>query len=344
MRELPYGRIISKGKTGSGWSGKASSGEAAMRTAKHTILDNPYVLLVLAALFWGSNFPIGKAVGHWIPPLHLALFRWGIGILFLLPFAWRELREARSVWLRHFRPLFWMSMTGVVGFNALAYLSLQYTSSISASLVDAMSPIVIVILSFFFLKERLNAVQTTGIVISLIGVVWIICNGDLAVLLSFRFNAGDLIMLIAVFFWAVYSVLSKVYGAVVKPKATFWIMMVIGYPLYAVLALAEESYSPIRISEVPPACWLAVLYIGIFPCVVSFLCWTRGIMKVSVSTAANYLYLCVPFTVAVAFFFGETPTWFQLAGGMILLAGVSMASYTARKSLGRRERVQPKSP
>jgi drug/metabolite transporter (DMT)-like permease len=296
------------------------------------IRNNPYVLLVLANLFWGSNFALGKVLGEQIPPFHLSLFRWGVGILFFLPFAWGELKEIRAGWHRHWKPLFWMSLTGVVGFNSLAYLSLRFTSSINASLVNSITPIIIVILSYLFLKERFGSVQLAGIFISLVGVVWIVCKGDIRLLTSFQFNVGDLIMIIAVVFWAIYSVLAKKFGAVVKQKATFWIIMVLGFPFYAVLSIIEESYWPLKISEVPLPYWIGVLYIGIFPCVVSFLCWTRGIMTIGASKAANFLHLCVPFTVIVAFFFGEMPSLLQFVGGMIILLGVFMASNMVRLS------------
>lgn len=306
-----------------------------MKKVLEGLWKHPYLLLTSSALFWGSNFVLGRVMVETIPPLHLSLFRWTIGLIVLLPFALSQLKGAGAVLRKYGSPLFWMAITGVVGFNALTYLAVQFTSSISASLFNSVAPIFIMLLSYFFLRETIRPVQVAGVFISLIGVVWIISQGDWEVLVSLKFNIGDLIMIVAVLSWAIYSILSKRYGAVAGERGTFWILMAIGLPFSLLLGALEEIYRPLPWSAVTPLQWLCVLYLGTFPAVVAFLFWTRGIQLVGPSKSGVFLHLIMPFAVIIALFLGETPTWAQGVGAAFVLLGVLMASRLPKRSEGR---------
>lgn len=306
-----------------------------MKKAMERIWNNPYLLLTSSALFWGSNFVFGRVMVETIPPLHLSLFRWTIGLLALWPFACSQLKGAGAVWRRYRWPLFWMAMTGVVGFNALTYLAVQFTSSISASLFNSVAPVFIMLLSYFFLREKIRPVQVAGVFISLIGVVWIVSRGDWGVLIALKFNVGDLIMIVAVLSWAIYSILAKRYGTVAGERGTFWILMAVGLPFSLLLGAVEEMFRPLPWAEVTPMQWLCVFYLGIFPAVVAFLCWTRGIQIVGPAKSGAFLHLIMPFAVIIALFFGEMPTVAQGVGAGFVLLGVLMASNPSRKTLGR---------
>ena len=133
-----------------------------MKRVLDWLWNNPYLLLTSSALFWGSNFVLGRVMVETIPPLHLSLFRWTIGLFVLWPFARSQLKGAKALWREYRVPLFWMAMTGVVGFNSLTYLAVQYTSSISASLFNSVAPVFIMLLSHFFLREKSGPSRSQG--------------------------------------------------------------------------------------------------------------------------------------------------------------------------------------
>jgi drug/metabolite transporter (DMT)-like permease len=139
-----------------------------------------------------------------------------IALLFLLPVGYRQVIDFRHVWVREWKPLVGLAITGIVGFNVLMYVSLNYTTSIHAAIVDASTPVVAAILGFFLLKERLTGRQTMGIVLSISGVLWIITGGSWEIVRSLSFNIGDLIMFTAVVFWAIYSIIIKLHGQITQ--------------------------------------------------------------------------------------------------------------------------------
>src|SRR5699024_10238125 len=154
----------------------------------------PLVLLILATILWGGNFVIGRAVSADIPPFALSFFRWVIALLFFLPIAWKSLQQDWPKIRSHFGIVIVMSVTGVATFNTLVYIALHHTSAINASLMNSTTPIIIYLLSFMFIQEKLTKKQWLGAIISFVGVIFIISRGYLELITTFSFNTWVLIM------------------------------------------------------------------------------------------------------------------------------------------------------
>ena len=93
--------------------------------------------------------------------------------------------------------------------NAAVYLAYNFTTAINGGIVATVQPVATVVLSYFLLGDRLGRAQALGIGIAASGVLVILSAGSLDVLLSFRPNIGDLIMLAAMFGFAVHNVLLR---------------------------------------------------------------------------------------------------------------------------------------
>ena len=130
----------------------------------------PYVLLLLATLLWGGNFVIGRAVSGDIPPL-LAFLRWCVAFVVFFPIAYRQLRYEWPMLKENWFIVIILSLTGIAAFNTLVYIGLHYTTSINAALMNSSTPIMIYILSFIFLKEKLTKFQLIGTILSLMGLL-----------------------------------------------------------------------------------------------------------------------------------------------------------------------------
>ncbi|ERN54444.1 DMT family transporter [Alkalihalophilus marmarensis] len=298
-----------------------------MNAILSTIQRYPYFLLVLATFFWGTNFVFSRLIVEYVPPLQLSLIRWTLASLFFLPFVYKELKQHKKVLMAHWKVLTLMAFTGVAGFNSLIYIAIQYTTSINASLVNSLSPLLIVILSVFFLKERFSTVQFAGVIVSLIGVIIVISQGSFERLLSLTFNPGDLIVLVGVFCWSIYSVVMKKFSGGLPKRPTFLVTMYIGMIGLFPFFLFERTYAPVAISELPLEVILGVVYLAIFPSIVSFVCWNEGIIQVGPAKSSNFLHLIVLFTAIIAVVIGaETLTLNQVIGGAAILTGVILAS------------------
>ncbi|OCS86033.1 DMT family transporter [Caryophanon latum] len=280
------------------------------------------LLLIIATLFWGGNFVIGRAVSDDIPPISLAFYRWCVALLVLAPIAFTNWKAHLPTFKKHWKIVIVLSLTGVAGFNTLVYIGLHDTTSINASLMNSSTPIIIYILAFLFLRERLNRYQVIGTCISLIGVLFILTGGSLESLQSFAFNRGDMIVLLAIVCWGVYSLLIKQYAGILPSVPTFFMTIIIGIvtllPFFLYESITAETSIIWNVTSVS-----AIFYVGTFASIVAFLSWNKGVVKLGASRASIYLNFIPVFSALFAtLFIGESLQLFQVIGGLAVVAGV----------------------
>ncbi|WP_312755857.1 DMT family transporter [Rummeliibacillus suwonensis] len=288
----------------------------------------PVVLLLIATILWGGNFVIGKAVANDLPPFTLAFFRWCVALIIFLPIIYTSLKREWPQIKKHWAIILALGFTGIAGFNTLIYISLHYTTSINASLMNMLTPVIIYMLSFLFLHERLNRNQIIGTAISFIGVITIISNGSLEVLRHFRFNKGDLIVIIALVLWSVYSLLVKQYAKELPGHSTFFVSIAVGIVMLLPFYI-YETLTTTMVVHWSATSIFAILYTGILASIVAFIAWNTGVVKLGTNRAGIYLNLIPVFaSIFAVIFIGEKIVLSQVVGGLLVLMGVY---WTGRK-------------
>ncbi len=291
---------------------------------------SPFAYLILAPLLWSGNFLFGKFLSQQIDPFTLSLLRWALAAAVLVPLCWHVagLRlPARRDW-----PAFaTLGLTGVFAFNALVYLSLRYTSAVSALLINAAIPVATLILAYPLGGIRPRARQWAGSVLSLIGVGVVITRGSVAVFLGLRFNAGDLIMLADTLVWGAYTLVGqKVMRRYTPLETTTWSILAGLPPLVLASAVELALLPPPHLTALG---MVGVLYIGILAAAIAFLAWFAGVAAVGSARAASFANLLPIFGVlAAALFLGERVSAADLAGGVLTVAGVYLAAQAVRPS------------
>ena len=125
-----------------------------------------YLLLILAVLFWSGNFVLGRGVNEIIPPVALAFWRWTGALMILMPFAIRGVIRQRREIRKNIGILTVLAILSVTNFNTFLYHALRTTTAINAFLVNSMTPIFIVLISWIGFNDRINTRQTIGVVLS----------------------------------------------------------------------------------------------------------------------------------------------------------------------------------
>lgn len=296
-----------------------------------------YAFVMLAIILFSGNFIAGKVATEEIAPFTLAWFRTLIALLVLLAFARQEFKYARPLMLKNWKALYGMALTGVVLFPALVYTSLNYTTTINASIVEALTPSVAMVLSFLFLRERFSGLQVVGVIVSFSGVLYIITQGSLEVLLELGFNIGDLIMLTAVISWAFYSLLVNNHGSKFPMYGSLLFMLAMGSgTLFVLSAILEWIPGGFDIDWSAKVVW-SVLYTGVFPAVIALLAWNQAVAMIGPSKASVFLNLIPIVTAIMALvFLGEAMTSAQFLGGALVLGGVYMTTRKRRQKKGEK--------
>lgn len=287
---------------------------------------SPYLLLVMTTLFWGGNFNVGRAVSGEVPPLGLSFWRWMVAWMIIFPMAYRPMWKRRHLLVEHWFLLLLLAVTGVTLFNSLVYLGLQTTSAINASLMQSINPVLIIMLSMLLLGHRPQGRQWLGVLVSLAGAVVILTRGDPDVLQDLEFAPGDLLVLLAVFLWGLYTVL------LIKLPLELRGMPVLGYTVTVgtLLILPFYLYETLNGRPVPltPTSIASILYVAIFPSVLAYLFWNNATARLGPERTGQFSHLIPVFGILIAtLVLGESLQTYHLAGILLVSAGLLLANF-----------------
>ncbi len=257
-----------------------------------------------------------------IPSFTLSFLRCSLAFLIMVIIARNDWKNHRQILLLNWKPIYALSLTGIVIFIGLVYFSLHYTTTINASIVEASTPIFASILGLLLLKERLLVWQYVGIIISFVGVLWIVTNGSVQQLLALQFNIGDLMMVVAVLAWCIYSILVKIHMGGLPTKGTLMVMLGMACVTLLPFVVIEWLILDIAIVWDAPTI-LSVIYLGIFPSIIAIICWNKGVEAIGASKAAVLLNLIPVFTTIQAVLILKESIYIeQLFGGLLVIIGV----------------------
>jgi drug/metabolite transporter (DMT)-like permease len=286
---------------------------------------SPYLFLTLPPLFWASNWIIGRALHAEIPPMAMTFYRWLFAIAMLAPFAWRHVRRDWPVLRTHWKAMLVLGAIGVGTHNGLSYLGLNYTTATNGVILNSFIPVMIIALSWLFLRERLTPVQLAGVAVSLAGVLTVLSKGSLDTLLAFRLNVGDLIIIASMAMWAAYTIGLRWRPPGISMLSFLLVVAVVGDLCVLPLMLAEMALGRHVVWTWTNAAALAA--VGLFSSVLAYILWNRGVEAVGANVAGLFVHLMPVFGVVLAWvFLGERLRAFQAAGIALILAGIWVTS------------------
>src|SRR5215475_7740212 len=291
------------------------------------IASQPYLLLCITALCWAGNAIVGRlAAGH-IPPVTLSFLRWGIAFLLILPFAWKHLVRDWAAIRGKLGIMILVSITGIGIFNTLQYWALEYTTALNTLLLQSAGPLIVAVWSLLLLGVRLTLAQAIGVLLSLTGVMVILMHGDLTALSNISFNRGDLIFLVAMTTFGLYSVLTLKRPAI--HGLSFAAFTFGASTLFLIPLLVWELITrPVMVINAQNL--LTLFYVSVFPSIVAYLCFNRGVQLIGANRAAPFFHVVPVFGAAMAMIFlGEQPQAFHVIGFALVLTGVFVASRKA---------------
>ena len=292
---------------------------------------NPYLLLTLTPFFWSCNWIIGRGLASDIPPMAMTFLRWFFAVLILFPFALPELRRDWPIVRRHARTLLFLGVIGVGSHNALAYAGLNYTTATNGVILNSFIPVMIIALSRVFFRERLTRLQLIGVVVSLAGVLAILSQGSLATLAAFRLNIGDLLVILSMAIWAVYTICLRWRPAGLGMLTFLFIIACIGDLAVLPLFVVEAVF--VRQMEVTATNIAALVSVALFSSVLAYIFWNQGVEAVGANVAGLFVHLMPVFGVVLAWtFLGERLAAYHVAGIALILAGIYVTSRFGRRA------------
>ena len=282
--------------------------------------NKTYLLMTLGAFFWTGAFIAGKIGVNEFSPISITFFRFFFAsiIMFFVMIKyekkdWRLKKNDILVMLS-------LGLIGMVGYHILFFTALKYTLASKASMLAATNPLLTTILASIFLDEKIGVKRVGAIVLALTGVILTISDWNLEMFSTFKFNIGDIIMLLAVSCWAVYSIISKKvmprYSPLILTTYSFIICTIVLFPFVIKEGLIEVVSNP------SVKGWTSVIYMSVFPTVIGYLIQQVSIQRIGASRTAIFINLVPVFSIILSFIIlKETVAPLNLvSSGMIIVA------------------------
>lgn len=286
-----------------------------------------YLMVTTSAFFWGANFVLAGSVLADLPPLWAAAFRFVLGAALMLAIALRQGDDLIGLAKRHAGAYLLLGVVGIAAFNLLFFRAMQTTSADNGALVMATNPLLTTLLAAMLLGERPGARHLAALPVALLGVAVVISHGDLGRLAKLQVAEGDLLMLGANLTWALFNVATRRFMPKGSPAGNTALMMVAGAAILVAAALIGGA--PFALPGLHASVALAVMAVG--GTVLAYLFWGQGIQHLGAARTALFLNLVPVFAMLLSGAFGTPPSGAQLAGGAIVLIGVSLAMLPMRR-------------
>ena len=285
-----------------------------------------YILLVLTTLFWSGNFIVGKAASTYdIPPFSLNFYRWLFAGLILLPFTFKEILNKKNYIFNNIGFFIILGITSITIFNSTVYYSLYYMQVISGVLMISTIPVWIMFISSILGIEKTNKFQIFGVILSLLGVLFIITKSDMNIIKNLAFNRGDLIMAIGMFAWALYSALLKKKSYEISQITLLEVVIITGLIFLIPIYILEMKFGNQIVLGKPFI--LTLSYVVLFPGLASFFFWIKGIAIIGANRAGVFLHLMPVFgSIMAIILFDEKFMFYHLLGAIFIIGGITLSN------------------
>lgn len=288
-----------------------------------------YASLIIATLFWGGNFVLGKVLSGVVPPITLTYLRWLPAFVILAILFYRPTLNTIAQLKQSLGVMWVLGILGVVLFPATLYEGLKTTTALNASLYLAISPVLVLFLNRFAFKEKISPIILTGAIISLIGVFWLLTKGEVSQLTHLSMNKGDLWAIASTISWAVYCCVIRLRPTGISN--TVFLTTLVGLAVITLTPFFLYEYfseSAKILDNLTALQWSGVGYLIIGPSILSYAFWNFGIAIVG-SAKASVMTNFTPLFAAIfsILLLNEKVQSFHIISAILITIGVLICSY-----------------
>ena len=285
-----------------------------------------YIFLFFSVLFWAGNFIVGKIASNYeIPPFSLNFYRWFFAWLILAPFTIPEILKKINYVKKNLIYLIILGITSVTIFNSIVYYALNFTQVISGVLMISTIPVMIIFISSLLKTDKTNIFQILGVILSFVGVIAIITKADIELIKQLKFNKGDLTMVVAMLSWATYSALLKQKKHELTQLSLLEVIITFGLMFLIPIYFIEMQMGYLIKLDTPFI--LTLTYVVLFPGIISFICWIKGIALIGPNRSGIFLHLMPILSAIMAMIlFKEKFMFYHFLGAIFILSGIILSN------------------
>ncbi|MEW6693846.1 MAG: DMT family transporter [Pseudomonadota bacterium] len=307
------------------------------RDTPASLSPSTIVLLTIPPLLWAGNAVVGRLAAAWIPPITFNLLRWLLAFALLVPLAPWVLRPSSPMW-GQWRRFALLGLFAVAGYNMLQYLALHTSTPLNVTLVASSMPVWMMLVGRLFFGAPVQRRQLGGAVLSLLGVLVVLSQGEPTKLLALQLVPGDAWMLAAAFAWACYSWLltrrdespdiRHDWAAFLLAQTTFGLVSAAALTgaEWAWLTLAPPADMPTTIHW-SGALLAVLLFVAVGPSIIAYRCWGAGVQRAGPTVAGFFTNLTPLFAALMStLLLGEAPHGYHALAFALIVAGIAVSS------------------
>lgn len=276
--------------------------------------------LIAANIIWGAAFPIFKWALSDIPPFTFVFLRFSLGAIAILPFTFHNLK----IEIKDLDKVIVAAISGITLTISFLFFGLRYAPSINASIILSSTPILLIIFSVLYMKERPRKKVLLGTFIGLIGILLIILRPmqEMGVSLAVL---GNLLFLLATVSACIHTViLEKIMKRYAALTIVFWTFVIACIPLAPLVILENGQFG--IINSISSKGMIGVIYGFLLSSAVAHFLFAYGVKYIKTSEIGIFGYVDPVATVLVAMpLLGEIITFSFVLGAILVFGGIYIA-------------------
>lgn len=285
-----------------------------------------YFQLAGAMTIVGSTVVVGKMITNQFPIFLSQELSLMIALPILIYLSIKMEGGLKVVGRRDMIFLFLQAFTGIYLFRVLLLCGLKYTSASESGIITSTTPVVLAVISFIFLREKVTRNKAVGIIIVLLGILIInIFGGMTEIERGSNPVLGNLLVFSAVICEALFTIFRKLVSKRITPivcstyVVMFGILIFFPFSLYEAKGFEFFKYSIFE--------YMPIIYYGIFGTVLAYILWFKGVRYVEASTVAVYTGVMPISSVCLSYIIlQEAFSWIHIIGILIVISGVLFIS------------------
>lgn len=292
--------------------------------ARRVLLAN--LALMATATFWGTHIPASWFVLARYTPFEVIVGRYVLAVPLLVMLlaietqttnAKPEPKPLHRLWL--------LGGVGILGFAISYTIGISLAGQVQASLISAASPVVGVLVAWVLRGARPDGAMQLALVMALVGALIGIAGGHDLSHVDVP-GLGEALMIFGNVMWSWYSLAAQDWlrGWSQIRVATWSIAMAAATAFVLVGGMISLGYA--RVPPLPDLVdFLILLHLVVPVTILGLLGWNYGVRVLGLSVASLYLNLVPVTAVLTAILLGDAPNLWQLAGGLLIVAGIVQA-------------------
>ncbi len=281
-----------------------------------------HIALLLAGLMFGANFWIAKELmPHPLLPKQIIFFRLSVSAALFWLLSWLTVRE--KVEREHLKKIALASMLGVSINQVFFFEGLNLCSPVDSAILQATSPIAVLIFAAWLIREKASWVNILGILLGSAGAIMLVLAEKGAIVSSN--TLGKVFILVNTTSYAIYLVLIKPMMIRYHPLTVMKWVFLFGFA--GAFPVIFPSMMNLSKEVMDTGILLSLAYVVLVTTMLAYLLTIFGLKYMKASSVGYYIYM-QPFIAAVVglVWFGEPLTLVKMMAAALIFFGVFLVN------------------